>query len=103
MSNVIPLFPEKKKSVAFKIPLYGDIEVRLIVAIINMFGDRVIRKPYWCLPPHATTKNLKLYNPNFVVECLKMAMSSDLFSTKSRVLIKKILEGIEEVELTQEA
>ena len=102
-SNVIPLFKNKLRNVAHRIPLYGDEEVKLTIAVIGLFGDQVIRKPYWCIPPHVTPTNLKLYNPYFVIECLKLAINSTVFSYKAKTTIKKILENIETVELTQEA
>lgn len=102
-SNVIPLFPIHKQEIVYKIPLFGDKEVRMTVAIINLFGPDVERKPYWCIPPAATEKNLKLYNPFFVIECLKVAAKSNLFSSVGRQIIDTILKNIQSIKLIKEA
>lgn len=101
MGTVVQLFPKKK--IAYRIPLYGEFEVKLTVAIINLFGSEVKRAQLACIPPFATTKNLKLYSPTFVIDCLRRAHDSEIFSAKGRATILKILANIEEVDLHKEA
>ena len=103
MGSVVQLFPTKQRQVAYRIPLYGDFEVKLTVAIINLFGTEIDKGPWACVPPFATTKNLKLYSPLFVIDCLKRAHDSKIFSTEGRAMLLKILASIEEVELHKEA
>jgi|SRR6516164_4970133 hypothetical protein len=96
-ADVIP-FPCKEQQVAYRIPLYGENEVKIITAIINIFGEDVEIEKYWYMPSAATTKNLKLYPPTFVIHCLKKALESDLFSAKGKKTISTILGNIETIE-----
>jgi len=102
MGVVIP-FHARQTETALRIPLYGDGEVKLTVACIQIFGDQVIKNTYWCVPPFPTEKNLKLHSPAFVVECLKLALLSGVFSQRGCMMVKKILDSIETVEVKKEA
>jgi len=102
MSNVVP-FPTRERAVAYRIPLYGDSEVNFAVAIINMFGRDVVNAhPLWYHPGEATTKNLRAFSPQFVIECLKMALESGIFSASGKKILNKILSSVEAVPLSKE-
>lgn len=92
MGDVVP-FPEKKKNVAYKIPLYGDGEVKLALAVIHMFGEQVAGAKY------IQSYNLKTYTPEFVIACIKLAIESPLFSAAGRKALNKILLAVEEVKV----
>lgn len=98
MSATIIQFPARKKAVetAYKIPLFGDSEVKLTVAAINLFGDQISGVMF----TPATPNNLKTFSPEFVIACLKKALASDMFSSTSNQVLRKILRGIEEVKVS---
>jgi predicted nucleic acid-binding protein len=101
MGTVVQLFPAKQ--IAYRIPLYGEFEVKLTVAIINLFSDGIKREQLARVPPFATISNLKLYSPEFVIDCLRRAHNSEIFSIKGRTTILKILANTEEIKLHKEA
>lgn len=92
-TNVIP-FPVRNKNsnkdVAYKIPLYGDEQVKLIVAVVNIYGN---------IHNAVTEHTIKHQDPVFVVDCLKKAYKDYLFSTKAKAIINQILSQIEEVRI----
>ncbi len=96
-ATIIP-FPHKKKEpeTAYRIPLYGDAEVKLTVAVVNMFGEQVAGVTF----DYATPRTLKNYSPEFVIACIKLAHASDLFSNQGRKALNKILLAVEEVKVS---
>jgi hypothetical protein len=68
-----------------------------------MFGHDVVRlHPLWFHPGEATTKNLRAFSPHFVIECLKIALESGIFSTSGKKILNKILASVEVVPLSKE-
>ena len=91
-AQVIP-FPNKRSSPSYTISLYGDDEINMIIAAINLFSEQVTGQKYF---QAAYRNNLKSFKPVFVIECLKAAYESDIFSTKGRKIITNILANVNE-------
>ncbi len=93
MSNNVINFPVKKiktHDVAYRVPLYGDEQVKIVVAAVNIYGN---------IHSAVTEYTIKHQDPLFIVECLKKAHKDYLFSTKGKNIVAQILTQIEEVKI----
>lgn len=92
-SNVI-VFPTKTKNklfnVAYRVPLYGDEQIKIVVASLNLCGD---------VHTAVTEYTLKTQDPQFIIECLRRAYVDDMFSSKAKAIVAQILAQIEEVKV----
>lgn len=70
----------------YKISLYTEEEIFITIACMNMFGN---------FKERVTNSSLETYDPYDIIHCLNEAKSSNLFSTKTRQIITKILKAIE--------
>ena len=76
MSAEIYKFPRKKPLKGFRIPLYSEGEVYLVLLVVNTFGS---------YSEKITEKNLNELDPLDIIGCIGEARSSHIFSTKTNV------------------
>jgi hypothetical protein len=102
MGQVIP-FPSLKVSaytqhkVGYDIPLYSDAEIGIIIAAINIFGDKHVQGTFVA----ANKTNLKNYAPIFVIKCLNELLQSSLFSNNGKEVVRGILANVEEIKIAK--
>lgn len=88
MSNVIQ-FPDRfpKKPRRYRIPLYSDADIDLVLFCVNAFGISSNR---------LMIDDLLEMDPVDVMECLDFALESDIVSNEAKRHIRSIWESIEE-------
>ena len=91
MTAKVIKFPESKKELGYKIPLYSDEEIFITISAINIFLSDIKHK--------ITEKNLTDLDPKFVIFALQQARTSELFSHKTKVVVNRILNSVENVEI----
>jgi hypothetical protein len=89
MSAEIYKFPRKKPLKGFRIPLYDEGQVYLVLMVVNTFGS---------YPEKIIEKTLNNVDPLDIIECISKARASQIFSTKTKQLLYIILTHIETVE-----
>lgn len=93
MGKVIK-FPTKKQLMGYRIPLYTQNEIFVVQTVLllyaRMFGYHQA----------ITASTLKKIDPEIVINCLNMAIVSNVFNKDSLETMKKILCSIEEVRIT---
>lgn len=88
MTATIYSFPkQQEQEKKFRIPLYTDQEIEVVLICVNLFYDSDIRY---------NTDTLNLLDPTYVIECLKMGLVANIFNEKFRFFIKSILKNVEE-------
>lgn len=90
MTAKIINFPEIKKTIGYKIPLYTDEEIFITVAAMNIFCKFSYK---------INENNLPNHDPVMVIEALTLAKNSDIISSISKKTINGILKSIESIEL----
>lgn len=88
MTATIYSFPKQEKVPVYRVPLYSDEEVEATLIVVNVFYDTDRR---------FTDVTVTQLNPEQVIECLKTAIVSGLFSEKFKSIIKRILANVEQV------
>jgi|SRR6185312_7163096 len=91
-AKIIPFPKVKRAPVVYAIPLYGEEEVSIALAAINIFGPKVTNDPPTI---YATRTTLKYLKPHIVVEILNLAYRSDIFAAKGKDILKRIISNIE--------
>lgn len=88
MSNILK-FPDKfrKKSRHYRIPLYTDADIGIVLFCVNAFG---------VTPNRIMIDDLLDMDPLEVIECLDIARESDIVSSVAKDHIRCIWESIEE-------
>lgn len=88
MNNVIK-FPDKfrKESRHYRIPLYSEWDVTLVLFCVNAFGTSDKR---------IIIDDLLQMDPVEVIECLDSAMESDIISSMAKNHIACIRKSVEE-------
>ena len=88
MSNILK-FPDKfrKESRHYRIPLYTDADIEIVLFCVNDFGVS---------PNRNMIDDLLSMDPIEVMECLDIASQSDIISSVAKNHIRCIRESIEE-------
>lgn len=88
MSNILK-FPDKfrKESRHYRIPLYTDADIDIVLFCVNAFG---------VTPNRNMIDDLLAMDPIEVIECLDIAVKSDILSSVAKNHIRCIRESIEE-------
>ncbi len=89
MTDNILKFPDKfrKEPRRYRIPLYTDADVELVLFCVNAFG---------VTPERKMMDDLLEMDPIEVIECLDIARESDIISNVAKEHIRCIRESIEE-------
>lgn len=88
MTAKIYRFPERYTRYfnGYKISLYNEEEVFITVVAMNAFGE---------VKEKITESTLENYDPILIIRALSEAKSSNLFTSKTKQLILKILKTVE--------
>ena len=90
MDNIIK-FPKKfQKTPAkgFKINLYSESEVEMVLFCANIWGRHNTK---------FSREDIRLFKPEFVMDTLQRAYESNLLSNEARNLINKVMKSIEPI------
>lgn len=83
-------FPDTKKTIAYKIPLYSDDEIFLTVLAVNIFG---------AFPYKVTAANLEECDPAIVIDAITEASTiDDMFSNYAIQVYHNIIKSVERLE-----
>jgi len=91
MTAKIYKFPEPNKMLGYKIPLYTDEEIFITIVAVNTFGKSINIK--------ANQKNITNFDPTIIIDALHKSKDSDLFSSKTKTVILRILKSVENIEI----
>jgi len=88
MTAKIYRFPERYTRYfnGYKISLYNEEEVFITVVAMNAFGE---------IKEKVTESTLENYDPILIIRALSEAKSSNLFTSKTKQIILKILKTVE--------
>jgi len=88
MTAKIYRFPERYTRYfnGYKISLYNEEEVFITVVAMNAFGE---------VKEKVTDTTLENYDPILIIRALSEAKSSNLFTSKTKQIILKILKTVE--------
>jgi hypothetical protein len=88
MNNILK-FPDKfrKEPRHYRIPLYSDADISLVLFCINAFGNTEKRVIF---------DDLLHIDPIEVIECLDFALESDMISSMAKNHIECIRKSVEE-------
>ena len=89
MSAKVLRFPDKQKTVVYKIPLYTDDEIFLTVLAVNLFGSFIHK---------VTAANLEDCDPAIVIAAISQASTIDIFSDSAKQVYLNIIKSIERLE-----
>ena len=90
MSNVVK-FPKSFRKTppnGFKINLYSESEVEMVLFCVNIWGRHDTKY---------SRDDLRTFKPEFVMDTLQRAYDSNLLSYEARNLINKIMKSIEPI------
>lgn len=82
-------FPDTKKIIVYKIPLYTDEEIFLTVLAVNIFS---------AFPHKITAANLEECDPAIVISAISQASTIDIFSDSAKQVYLNIIKSIERLE-----
>lgn len=82
-------FPDAKKTVVYKIPLYNDEEIILTSLAVNVFG---------AYPHKVTPANLEECDPAIVIAAISQASTHVIFSDIAKSIYLNIIKSIERLE-----
>lgn len=85
-------FPEINYTKGYKISLYTEEEIEITILVTNHYGN---------LPYKICQNNLSNTDPVIIINSLKEAKNSKLFSFNIEKLITKILTNVEEIPLRE--
>ena len=88
MAATIYSFPKLIKEPEYRLPLYSDEEVEVTIICVNVFSHHDIKY---------NIDTLCFLDTVTVLECLKSATSSKIFSEKFKTITRAILKNVEEV------
>jgi hypothetical protein len=89
MNAKIFRFPDPKKTIVYKIPLYTDEDIFLTVLAVNMFGSFDYK---------ITASNLEECDPTIVIAAISQACTLDIFSDYTKQTYINIIESAERLE-----
>ena len=90
MSNIVK-FPKsfrKTTPSGFKINLYSESEVEMVLFCVNIWGRHDTK--YF-------RDDVRAFKPDFVIDALQRAYDSNLLSYEAREIINKIMKSIEPI------
>ena len=89
MSNVVP-FPKKyhRGKRLYRIPLYTDDDIDIVIFCVNAFGDTDKR---------IIIDDLVIMDPVDVIKCIDFALDSEYISNTTKAHIECIRKSIEEI------
>jgi len=85
-------FPDINVTKGYKIPLYTDEEIEITILVVNHFGNLSFK---------VCQDNLTKTDPIIIINSLREARESKLFSFIAEKLITKILSNVEEIPLRE--
>jgi hypothetical protein len=89
MSAQVLRFPNKQKTVVYKIPLYTDEEIFLTVLAVNIFS---------LFSYKITATTLENCDSEIVLSAITKASTSDIFSNSAKFTYIEILNAVEKFE-----
>lgn len=91
MNNVVK-FPNKYTTERrhYRIPLYSQADVDLVLFCLNAFGNTDER---------LNSHDLGVLDPIYVMKCLDIAYQSDILSNSAKSHVKAIRDSVEEVDI----
>jgi hypothetical protein len=89
MSAQVLRFPNKQKTVVYKIPLYTDEEIFLTVLAVNIFS---------LFSYKITATTLENCDSEIVLSAITRASTSDIFSNSAKFTYIEILNAVEKFE-----
>lgn len=93
MASILPFPKRSRLRQGLVIALYTDEEIDVTVAAVNVHGTNV---------GHVTADDLKDLDADAVRLCIQLASCNDLFSTRTRNLLRSILANIECIDYRQQ-
>jgi len=82
-------FPDTKKIIVYKIPLYTDEDIFLTVLAVNIFSS---------FPHKITAANLEECDPVIVIAAISQASTLNIFSDSAKQTYLNIIESVERLE-----
>ena len=89
MSAKVLRFPDKQKTVVYKIPLYTDEEIFLTVLAVNIFS---------LFSYKITASTLENCESEIVLSAITKASTSDIFSNSAKFTYIEILNAVQKIE-----
>ena len=89
MSAQVLRFPNKQKTVVYKIPLYTDEEIFITVLAVNIFS---------LFSYKITATTLENCDSEIVLSAITKASTSDIFSNSAKFTYIEILNAVEKFE-----
>lgn len=86
MAAIIYSFPELKTKPTCRIPLYSDEEIEVTLTCVNVFCKDDIKY---------NIDTISFLDPEVTVDCLKMALVSNIFSERFKSYVKTVLKNVE--------
>ena len=90
MNAKIFRFPNPKKTIVYKIPLYTDEDIFLTVLAVNIFS---------AFPHKITAANLEECDPSIVIAAISQACTTDIFSDSAKQTYLDIIKSVERLEI----
>lgn len=88
MAATIYKFPTLVHEPKYRIPLFSDEEVEVTIICVNVFSHEEIKY---------NIDTLNFIDPVTVIECLKLSISSKIFSEKFKIIARQVLKNVEEI------
>ena len=88
MTATIYKFPSQEKETTYRIPLYNDQEIEVVLICVNVFCEDDLKYDL---------DTLNFLDPLVVIDCLKMALVSNIFSERFKSYVKTVMKNIEEI------
>jgi hypothetical protein len=89
MSAKVLRFPDKQKTVVYKIPLYTDEEIFLTVLAVNIFS---------LFSYKITASTLENCDSEIVLSAITKASTCDIFSNSTKFTYIEILNAVQKIE-----
>ncbi len=90
MNAKIFRFPNPKKTIVYKIPLYTDEDIFLTVLAVNIFSS---------FNHKITAANLEECDPAIVIAAISQASTLDMFSDSTKQTYLNIIKSVESLEI----
>jgi len=90
MNAKIFRFPNPKKTIVYKIPLYTDEDIFLTVLAVNIFSSFNYK---------ITAANLEDCDPAIVIAAISQACTLDIFSDSAKQTYLNIIKSVERLEI----
>jgi hypothetical protein len=90
MNAKIFRFPDPKKTIVYKIPLYTDEDIFLTVLAVNIFSS---------FNHKITDANLEECDTAIVIDAISQASTLDMFSDSTKQTYLNIIKSVESLEI----